>query len=328
MKPNQILRLLVAFLSILIASACGHEKPQCIDPWATSGVDEAAFRSAHHYWKNDNFVTSDSIFLQSCIPGEVASIYTRDSAFFEPGDEIVVANVSIVPADSVDTVWVMAARDQVTMGWVHETEFLEKTVPDNPVSRFISGFSDSRIIVLITILCIAFLLFLVQRFRKQRIQIVHINDIPSFYPTLLCLTVSISAAIYGTLQNYYPEEWAEFYFHPTFNPFGQTHLLTVFLVSVWAILIVLIAVVDDVRKQPNIVGAASYMASLLGVCMVLYFVFTIIVHYRAGYVLLLVYWIFALRQHWVNNHASYRCGHCGCAMRDRGVCPHCGAINE
>ena len=43
----------------------------------------------------------------------------------------------IQPADSVDSVWVKVARDQETMGWVHEKELLEKVVPVDSVSQFI-----------------------------------------------------------------------------------------------------------------------------------------------------------------------------------------------
>lgn len=315
-------------LLLFILAACGHERPQCIDTWTTTGVDEAEFTAEHHYWKNFNFVTTDSLCLQSCIPGEVASIYVRDSAVLVEGDEIVVANVAFVPSDSIDSVWIMVAKDQITMGWVHEGELLNTVVPDNPVSRFIAWFSDSRTLVVLAFLALAFVFILIRRFRRQRIYIVHFHDIRSFYPTLLCLTTSASASLYGTLQHCSPEAWREFYFHPTLNPFGQPPLLMTFLFSVWAILIVAIAVVDDLRKQPHLADAASYLTMLGGVCIVLYLVFSLTVHHLFGYVLLFVYWIFALWRHWVGNHAAYRCGRCGSAMREPGRCPHCGTLNE
>lgn len=321
-------KLLYIFFALFLLVSCGHEQPKCVDPWATTGVDSDSFRMRYHYWKNFNFVTTDSIRLESHIPGEVGSIYTRDSSVIDAYDEIVVANVTYVPTDSIDSVWIMVARDQVTMGWVRQTELKEKAVPDNVISRFISHFSDSRFLLLFACLLFSFMSFVLQRFRKERFLMVHLNDVGSFYPTLLCLTMSASATLYGTIQNFWPEVWTEYYFHPTFNPFGQPHVIMIFLLSVWAIIIVGVAVVDDLRKQPNVVNAVSYMISLGGVCMVLYLVFSISVQYYWGYALLLLYWSFALYCHWVNNHAVYRCGNCGNAMRSKGKCTHCGAINE
>lgn len=321
-------KLLLLLFSFLLLVGCEDEKPQCVDPWATTGVNADSFRIKHHYWKNDNFVTTDSLPLTSHIPGEPGTIYTRDSSVLGIYDQLVVANVVYVPTDSVDSVWVMVARDQVTMGWVRETELLEKAVPDNAISRFISHFSDSRFLVLLGCLIFGFCFFVLQRFRKERFLMIHLNDISSFYPTLLCLTMSLSASIYGTIQNFLPEVWKEFYFHPSLNPFGQPRVIMIFLLSVWSILVVSVAVIDDLRKQPKVVNAVSYMISLSAVCMILYLVLSISVQYYFGYALLLAYWVFALRQHWTHNHASFRCGNCGHALRSKGRCPHCGAINE
>lgn len=313
---------------ILLLTSCTREKPQCIDPWATTGVNADTFLVQHHYWKNFNFLTTDTLALESHIPGEVVTVYSRDSVVLDAGDEIVVANIAMVPSDSIDSVWVMVARDQVTMGWVRESELLDRSVPDNPTSRFIAGFSDSRTLVVIALLSLAFAFFLIQHFRRQRFFIVHFNDVKSFYPTLLCLTMSLSAALYGTLQQHYVEVWREFYFHPSLNPFGQPNMLMLFLFSVWAIIIVIIAVVDDLRKLPDAVDAAAYLASLAGVCIILYLTFSLSVRWPAGYVALVLYWIFAIFRHCTHNHARYICGNCGAALRAPGTCPHCGAINE
>lgn len=321
-------KLLFIFALLFVIVGCDHEKPQCVDPWATTGIDEDSFVKEHHYWKNFNLVTTDSLYLESHIPGELSSIYTRDSAVFGSGDEIVVANVAVVPDDSLDSVWVMVARDQITMGWVRETELLDKSVPDNPISRFIHQFSDSRFLVFLGVVFIAIALFWIQRFRRERFQIVHFNDIGSFYPTLLCLTVSGSATLYGSVQKFCPDVWRAFYFHPTLNPFGQPTVIMVFLASVWLMLVVFVAVLDDLHKHSKMVNAVTYLASLCGVCMILYFVFTLSVHVYIGYPLLVLYWAFALYQHWTNNHTPYRCGHCGSALHEQGKCPYCGAINS
>lgn len=321
-------KFIFILLTIILLPACRQEKPQCVDPWATTGVNEDSFRQAHYYWKNFNFVTTDSVALESHIPGEVASIYTRDSAMLGNNDEIVVANVAIVPTDSLDSVWVMVARDQITMGWLREKELLEKAIPDNTISVIVHEFSDSRVSILMACIGAAIIFSLVQNFRRRRFLIVHFNDIRSFYPTLLCLTVSMSASLYGAMVGYWPEVWRSFLFHPTVDPFGQPPILMSFLANVWFMLIVFVAVIDDLRKQPDVSDAASYLSTLCGVCMILYFVFTHISVHPLGFVVLLAYWCYALRQHWVNNHASYRCGVCGSAMRQPGKCSHCGAVNE
>lgn len=321
-------KLLFLFVTLFLLLACTQEKPQCIDPWATTGVDSVSFRADHHYWKNYNFVTTDSFPLASHIANEAGTIYTRDSSIIYAFDEIVVANVTYVPTDSVDSVWVMVARDQYTMGWVRESELLEKCVPDNSISRFVFWFSDRRFLLLFAILCFAFAFFILIRFRKERFLIIHLNDIGSFYPTLLCLTMSLSAALYGTIQNFWPEIWKEFIFHPTLNPFGQNKIIMLFLCSVWAIIVCTLSVLEDLRKQPQFVNSVSYVISLSGWCLILYLVFSISVQYYFGYGLLVAYCVYALYCHWQNNHVVYRCGYCGHAMKERGKCPHCGALNE
>ena len=89
-----------------------------------------------------------------------------------------------------------------------------------------------------------------------------------------------------------------------------------------------IAVVDDVRKLPGVVDDVAYLGILAGVCMVLYFFFSLSVHIYVGYPLLLAYWIFALRRHFRFTSAPYRCARCGEALHAKGRCPSCGAIND
>ena len=288
---RSILFLLFAVCAMV---SCHRDRPQCTEFWHTSGIDSVAFRQQHHFWKNFNFVATDSIPLEASLPGEVASIFVPDSAILETDDQVVVTDIAIVPADVEDSVWVMVARDQMTMGWVHEQTLLERAVPDNGVSRFIHHFSDSRILLFLSCLCLAFILFIVQRFRREHFLIVHFNDIRSFYPTLLCLCMSGLAAFYGSIQNFQPEVWKEFFFYPTLNPFGQPRVIMLFLIGVWALLVIFIAVVDDIRKQPDVVNGVSYMISLCGVCMSLYLFFSVSVQYYIGYPLLLLYWAFSL----------------------------------
>ena len=78
---------------------------------------------------------------------------------------------------------------------------------------------------------------------KKNAHIVHFNDISSFYPTLLAVIVALSAAFYASIQLFAPETWREFYFHPSLNPFSQPLLLNIFLVLVWAMLIIGLATI-------------------------------------------------------------------------------------
>ena len=110
-------------------------------------------------------------------------------------DRLVVAEVMIVPEDSVDSVWVKVVRDQSTMGWVHEQDLLARVVPDDSISRFIHAFSNTHLIYFLSVLGVLSVLWLVRRMRRKRFHIVHFDDIGSCYPTLLCLTLSGAATL-------------------------------------------------------------------------------------------------------------------------------------
>ena len=124
-----------------------------------------------------------------------------------------------------------------------------------------------------------------------------------------------------------PEEWQEFYFHPTLNPFSQPRLLALFLSSVWAILIVGIAVVDDTFRHLNVSDGVLYLLGLAGVCAVCYIVFTITTMYYVGYLLLVAYIAFALWRYFTHTRSKFICGNCGLQIKKKGRCPHCGALN-
>lgn len=320
-------KVLHILLILLLFAACDRERPQFVGESEGRGVDIGQFQATHHYWTNFNFLTTDTVVLHPVVYGDYASIFDSEDKTLGADMGIVVADVAIIPADTIDSVWVRVAADSELNGWVHESDLLERTVPDNNVSRFIYEFSDHRVHVMFGVLAVAFFVFCFAYYRHSQRYFIHFRDVPSFYPTLLTIVVSTSAALYGSLQRFYPDVWEEYYFHPTINPLGHAPMLLAFLLSVWFIAVILIAVIDDLRKQRNIIGETSYFATLMGLCMILYFVFTQIVDYNFGYVLLTAYHVFAIRQHWVHSRARYRCGRCGTAMRAVGKCPHCGAIN-
>src|SRR5699024_12127762 len=88
-------------------------------------------------------------------------------------------------ADSVDSVWVKVARDQETMGWVHEKELLEKVVPVDSVSQFIHFFSNSHTIAFFIILGFFGIWYVHRAIRRQKLQLIWLNDIDSVFPTVL-----------------------------------------------------------------------------------------------------------------------------------------------
>ena len=326
---NFLTRFLLSVGCLLLLVGCRDTRPRMITFGERDMLDSVAFARTHHYWKNYNFLTLDSIRLSASDPSGVVGAYGADSVQLGISDAIVVANVANVPVDSIDCTWVMVARDAETMGWVRERDLLPHVVPDQFITRFIHAFSLGRTWVVLSFVGLALLFLVVQNLRRGRLQIVHYNDIKSFYPTLLCLVVSSSAVLYGALQQFAPDMWQEFYFHPTLNPFAPIAWpLRIFLLSLWGMAVVGIAAIDDVRKLPGVVDDVAYLVILAGVCMVLYLFFSLSVHIYIGYPLLLAYWTFALRRHFRFTSAPYRCARCGEALHAKGRCPACGAIND
>jgi hypothetical protein len=125
---------------------------------------------------------------------------------------------------------------------------------------------------------------------------VHFNDIQSFYPTALCLLIASSAVLYSSIQLFGPETWRHFYYHPSLNPFALPFWLGVFVSSVWALIIVAIATVDEVTRLLPLGEAILYLVGLAAVCAVLYTVFSITTLYYVGYPLLIAYFYFAIKR--------------------------------
>ena len=156
----------------------------------------------------------------------------------------------------------------------------------------------------------------------------HFNDIDTFYPTLLTLVVATAATAYSSVQLFEPDDWQEFYFHPSLNPFSQTPLIACFLCTVWAMLIVAMAAVDDTMRHLPIGEAVLYLLGLVGICALNYIVFSVSTLYYVGYLLLVGYVAFALWRYFTVTKRDFLCGNCGHQIKEKGICPHCGALNE
>lgn len=292
-------------------------------------MDSISFYTTHHYTQNYNFqVRVDSVPLIVQLPVEAINEMPIDTLMVYRNDHIVVADITTVPVDTIDSIWVKVARDQQTFGWIHEHDMLLAVSPDDPISEFIDVFSDVHLLVFLAFVVAVVAAYIYRRQMRRQAHLVHFNDIASFYPTLLCLLVASSATLYSSIQLFDPEKWRHFYFNPTLNPFAVPLSLGLFLVSVWVILIVAIAVLDDVRRLLPFGEAVLYLLGLGATCAVAYIVFSVLTLYYIGYPLLVAYCVFALWSYFRRPRPRYQCGRCGGLLYHKGTCPHCGAMNE
>lgn len=329
---HRIIAYVLPLLLIMMVSSCYHKKrtkPDAMVQYSARQLDSLSFQSTHHYTNNYNFVVkSDSIVLIQQQPEESMSDLMTDSVVVYKHDHLVVADIRVLPNDSVDSVWVQLARDQNTFGWIHESKLMPKVVPDDPISQFISTFSDVHLLIFLVVISIIGVVYWLRRILRQRARIVHLRDINSFYPTLLTLVVATAATLYASIQLFAPDTWRHFYFHPTLNPFSVPPILGIFLALVWAMLIVGLAAFDDTRHQLKFGAALTYLSGLAAVCAADYIVFSITTLYYIGYPLLVLYFYFALKCYLKTGYVRYTCGNCGALMSKKGRCPSCGAMNN
>ena len=79
---------------------------------------EMGFTATHHYNQNYNFVVkTDSMII---FENPDTAIY--DSTIVYRGDQLVVAEIKTVASDTIDSVWVKLARDQMSQGWTRECD--------------------------------------------------------------------------------------------------------------------------------------------------------------------------------------------------------------
>ena len=315
--------MLLACQVLLSCYNHGQQTPDAFD-LTEHQLDSISFSTTHHYSQNYNFlVTANSLPLSDQLP-ELAF----DTLYVVKGERIVVADIEYVRADTIDSVWIKVARDQITQGWIRESELLPGVSPDDPISQFIDFFSDTHLLWFLALFVVVGGVYAMRYLLRRRALLVHFNDIDSFYPTLLCILVAISATLYASIQMFGAESWRHYYFHPSLNPFALPLHLGLFVASVWAIIVVGVAAVDDTIHRLTTGESVLYLGGLLAVCAVDYVVFSILTLYYVGYALLVAYIAFALWRYFSFSRYAYRCGHCGQPLRQKGVCPHCGADNQ
>lgn len=288
--------MLLAAIATLFAGCYGnHHDGRLPSVSADVEADSTCFYETHHYGQNFNFVVKvDSLMLVRQQPVEILSRMHTDTITVYRGDHVAVAEIRVLPADSIDSVWVQIARDQETFGWLHESSLLPSVVPDDPISQFISTFSDVYLLIFLIVISVISVAYLMRTIFKRNARIVHFNDIPTFYPTALALTVAAAAVLYSSIRMFAQDTWQQFYFNPTLNPFIVPPALGIFLVSVWAMLIIGLATVDVVRGILPTGEALLYLCGLAGVCALNYIIFSITTLYYVGYPLFIAYAAFAV----------------------------------
>lgn len=286
---------------VLTLSSCYHRhstKPQhaALIEYSDKQLDSISFSTTHHYTNKYNFVVSaDSLMLIREQPEEYVNMLPIDSFAVKKHCLLVVSDIRMIPQDSIDSVWVQLATEDNTFGWIHESKLLPKVVPDDPISQFIMTFSNVHLIIFLIVIVLIGVAYYIKKIYTKNVKIVHFNDIDSPYPTALVLMVSLSAAFYATIQTFMPEMWRHFYYHPTLNPFAVPRVLGFFLASVWAMLILGLACVDEVKHRLSFGEGVLYLGGLAGVCAIDYIIFSISTLYYIGYVILVAYFWFAIR---------------------------------
>lgn len=321
--------MIKAALPVIVAMlmvSCYNSQSETPDAWDLTDqqLDSVSFSTTHHYSQNYNFVVkADTLLLNA----EQPSTDIVDSAFVFKEDEVVVADIQTIATDTIDSVWVKIARDQFTQGWIHECDLLMGVAPNDPISQFIDFFTDTHRIIFLYLLIVVVATYSIRKLLRLNARFVHFNDIDSFYPTLLALLVASSAVFYSSIQLFNPESWRHFYYHPSLNPFVLPPHLSIFITSVWALVIIGIATVDDVLRKMDVSGALLYLLGLAAVCAVDYVVFSVCTLYYIGYPLLAAYYVFSIRRYVRHSMNRYKCGRCGRSLNHKGKCPHCGAMN-
>lgn len=316
--------ILRSLFLLLLLSSCHYSRPDLADEDLSRETrDSLTYLYERHYTWNTNLeVYADSVSLV-CLP--LKDCYN----LLHKGDRVVVAEFAIHPADSVDSVWVKLAHSQEVQGWLRESEMMRACVPTDSISQAVYLFSDTHTSCFIAVftLFVAFCLFRV--FRRKQLRLVYFNDIDSVYPLLLCLLMACSATLYESMQIFVPETWQHFYFNPTLSPFRVPFILSLFLLTLWLFVIVLLAVLDELFRQLSPEAAVFYLLGLASACIFCYFFFILTTPVYVGYLFLAAFAYRFFKKLQASLQASrYRCGRCGQMLKEKGVCPYCGAVNE
>lgn len=315
----RFIQYVIGILGIVLCMAACHY-PASLPQREKGKADSLRLNTPRPYALNSNFeVTADSLWLYQ--------LPFTDSVKVSRGDRLVVAEFAVHRQEKEDSVWVKVARDQETIGWLCERSLLENIVPADPISKCIHWFSNTHTVPFFIILGLFFLWTVLGAVRRKQIKLLGLNDIDSVYPVLLTWLLASAAVLYNSMLYFVPQTWEQYYYDPSLNPFELPFILGLFLLTVGLIAVAGIAVLDDLFHQTTLEIAFFYLVGLTSCCIFLYIFFTYIWVYLAylcwiGYSL----WC-AVRLRKASSY-PYACGACGAKMRTKGICPHCGALNQ
>lgn len=331
-------------------------------------LDSLEFRLTHHYTVNDNFIVkADSIRLvpregemndtsfvhkdemlvvvkikrNRVAPNDSIELSQADASLKKSLDEATLEADHIpLPEDeqtpenrtdsvTADTVWIKVAGSQFTMGWITESTLLKHTVPNDNISQLIDSLTATRLLWMGALLLMGVLgLYLHRAYNKKQLNVVKINEMDSFYPFLFIMLVALMACLYASIQNFTPEFWQEYYFHPTLNPFLLPLPMALLVIIVWLLLVVFIALVMEVYNNFRVKRGAVYLLEIIGASMFIYLIISWTTQIYIGYLLFIVFVWFL----WVlyNGYVKcpYQCPQCGAKLKEKGRCSNCGAIIE
>jgi hypothetical protein len=288
--------------------------------WLTTPRDSLLREADARFMPGTNFeVLDDSLALRQWP--------FTDELPLQKGDEVVVAEYMALPGDSTGALWVKLARDQYTMGWVPEEELRGRLLPDDSLSHFVYFFSHSHVVMFIVVLGLFGLVWVARAVRSRALEWTWFRKVGSSYSTLLLWLLATTAFLYAIIQRFFPTVWEQFYYHPSFDPLDLAPLLSIFMVLVWAIVWVGVAVADELYHQSRIDAAFFYGLAVLSAGILLYVLFTFL-PFWLGLPAWMGYTAMSARRLHSLLQFRYVCGHCGAKMKEKGVCPVCGAINE
>lgn len=324
MMKHHLLQGLMAFLLLSWFCGCHYPQPALSDETLSSrSRDSLDCLASRHYTFDTNLLLVDDSLQLACLP--VKDCYVM----LYRGDRVVVAEVAVQPADSIDSLWVKVAKDEQVQGWISESCMKQAFVPTDSISQAIYFFSRTHAVYFIAICALFVVVWLYRALSKRQLMLVYFNDIDSFYPLLLCLLMAVSATLYASMQLFVPETWEHFYYNPTLSPLHVPPILSLFLSALWLFVVVLLAAIDESFRQLSPSAACCYLLGLAACCICCYLFFIITTAWMVGYLcLLLMAWLCYRKARASWRASRYRCGKCGHRMARRGICPHCGTLNE
>ena len=169
MKTSKYTALLLLMITML--ASCYHRPHRYANiTGEITGVqtDTMSFYTLHHYTVNYNFIVrSDSLTLVAQQPEEVLSNMPTDSFTVWHDEHLVVADYRTLPQDPADSVWIQVATASRHFGWVHEGKLLHSVVPDDPISEFISTFSDTHLLIFLIVICVISAAYLIRKLKRM-----------------------------------------------------------------------------------------------------------------------------------------------------------------